>query len=163
MGQQHPTSFLTTSEIMYKRGTHSQSIRDMNPNWPLQPFDESGGGPPYIGNDVWVDQDVLLGPKARLGDGCVVAAGSVVTKEVPPYAIVGGVPAKLIRYRFDPILIQGLLASRWWDFALPLLAHLPVNDPNAFVAALRKERELGTVAEYQPRLGLAYDVIASLA
>ena len=163
MGPQHPTSFLTTSEMLYKRGTHNQSIKDMNPAWRHHPFDETGGGPPVVGNDVWIGQDVLIGPKARLGDGCVVAAGSIVTKDVPPYAIVGGTPARVIRYRFDPALVADLLASRWWEYALPLLAHLPLADPRAFVDALAHEREMGRVAPYQPDLGLAYDVVASLA
>ena len=62
-----------------------------------------------IGSDVWIATQVLILSGVKIGHGAVIAAGSVVTKDVPPYAIVGGNPAKLIRYRFDPTRIQELL------------------------------------------------------
>lgn len=68
-----------------------------------------------IGNDVWIGQNVLLRGGIKIGDGAIVAMGSVVTKDVPPYAIVGGVPAKVIKYRFDEETISKLLEVRWWD------------------------------------------------
>jgi acetyltransferase-like isoleucine patch superfamily enzyme len=54
----------------------------------------------------------------KIGDGAIVAAGAVVTKDIPPYAIVGGIPAKIIRYRFEPEKIQYLLNSKWWTLSL---------------------------------------------
>lgn len=68
-----------------------------------------------IGNDAWVASDVLILEGVEIGTGAVVAAGAVVTKDVPPYAIVGGVPAKVIRYRFEQDDIDFLLKLRWWD------------------------------------------------
>lgn len=68
-----------------------------------------------IGNDVWIGaKSVILGG-VEIGDGAVVAAGAVVTKDVPPYAIVGGVPARIIKYRFEPEQIEKLLESKWWE------------------------------------------------
>ncbi len=68
-----------------------------------------------IGNDVWIGTDVLILGGVKIGDGAIVAAGAVVTKDVPPYAIVGGVPAKVIRYRFNETQIEKLLELKWWD------------------------------------------------
>lgn len=69
-----------------------------------------------IGNDVWIGHNATLLDSVRsVGDGAVVAAGSVVVKDVPPYAIVAGYPAKLIRYRFSEKTIGELLESKWWE------------------------------------------------
>mgnify|MGYP001346919814 CR=1 FL=1 len=69
-----------------------------------------------IGNDVWIGQDCKVMSGVTLGTGCVVAAGSVITKDVEPYSIVGGIPAKLIRKRFDDKTIDKLLEIKWWDW-----------------------------------------------
>lgn len=69
-----------------------------------------------IGNDVWVGHNVtILSSVSSIGDGAVIAAGSVVFRNVPPYAIVGGYPARIIRYRFSEKTIGELLASKWWE------------------------------------------------
>lgn len=68
-----------------------------------------------VGSDCWIGHDVKLIEGIRIGDGAMVLAGAVVTKDVPPYAIVGGVPAKIIGYRFDEPTIQFLLKTKWWD------------------------------------------------
>jgi virginiamycin A acetyltransferase len=68
-----------------------------------------------IGNDVWIGANVIILDGVQIGHGAIIAAGAVVTKDVPDYAICGGVPAKLIRYRFDEKTINDLLDSKWWD------------------------------------------------
>ena len=67
-----------------------------------------------IGNDVWIGYNVLLISGVHIGDGAVIAAGAVVTKDVPPYAIVGGIPARIIRYRFNQEEIDFLMKLQWW-------------------------------------------------
>ena len=68
-----------------------------------------------IGNDVWIGTRAMILDGITIGDGAVIGAGAVVTKNVPPYAIVGGVPAKIIKYRFSQDKINELLASQWWN------------------------------------------------
>ncbi|MEO7797920.1 MAG: CatB-related O-acetyltransferase [Opitutaceae bacterium] len=72
--------------------------------------------PIVLGHDVWLGAHVFVRDGVTIGHGAIVAAGSVVTKDVPPYAIVGGVPAKLIRFRFSEDEIARMLALRWWDW-----------------------------------------------
>jgi acetyltransferase-like isoleucine patch superfamily enzyme len=69
-----------------------------------------------IGNDVWIGEKALIKAGVRVGDGAVVGMGSVVTKDVPPYAIVAGCPARMIKMRFDDEIIGKLLKIRWWEF-----------------------------------------------
>ena len=68
-----------------------------------------------IGNDVWIGINAIILGGIKVGNGSVIGAGAVVTKDVPPYAIVGGVPAKIIRYRFSPEIIEKLESAKWWD------------------------------------------------
>ncbi|MBD3347206.1 MAG: antibiotic acetyltransferase [Chitinivibrionales bacterium] len=72
--------------------------------------------PLVIGNDVWMGYNSIILPRVeRIGDGAVIGANAVVTDNVPPYAVVAGVPAKVIRYRFSPNTIDKLLQEKWWD------------------------------------------------
>ena len=74
-----------------------------------------------IGNDVWIGENVFFVGGITIGDGAVILAGAVVTKDVPPYAVVGGVPAKVLKYRYDEDTISFLLDFKWWDLDLDWL------------------------------------------
>lgn len=69
-----------------------------------------------IGNDVWIGFRALICGGVTIGNGAIIAAGAVVTKDVPPYAIVGGIPARIIRFRFSPDIINDLEDLGWWNF-----------------------------------------------
>lgn len=71
--------------------------------------------PAIIGNDVWIGNNAVILQGIKIGNGAIIAAGAVVTKDVEPYAIVGGVPAKVIKKRFDEITIQKLIELEWWN------------------------------------------------
>ena len=93
----------------------------------FQEFNKVDGYSCIIGNDVWIGENVTIISGVKIGDGAMVAAGSVVTKDVEPYSIVGGVPAKVIRKRFDDCEIEFLLKFQWWHKDLDWLlanAHL---------------------------------------
>lgn len=74
-----------------------------------------------IGSDVWIGEGALIRRGITIGDGAVVAARSVVNRDVPPYAIVAGSPARIIRYRFEPAVIERLLELNWWSYGLSAL------------------------------------------
>lgn len=83
-------------------------------------------GDTVIGNDVWIGYGAMLMPGVQVGDGAIIATGSVVTRNVEPYTIVGSNPAALIRKRFDDAVIQELLQIRWWDWEIQKITrHLP--------------------------------------
>lgn len=104
----HPINFKSTSSILYneKRGFISKN-KDIS----KQVADVT------IGNDVWIASNVIILPGVNISDGAIVAAGSVVNKDVPPYSIVAGVPAKVKKYRFDNITIECLLQEKWWEWS----------------------------------------------
>jgi virginiamycin A acetyltransferase len=103
----HPTSFASTSPHTYG----CQNLFGKPCAW------NELSEPPSIGNDVWIGSMAQILQGVVVGDGAIIAAGAVVTKNVPPYAIVGGIPAKVLKYRFDQSRIDALLRLRWWDMS----------------------------------------------
>ncbi len=108
--QKHPLTYVSTSSKIY--GSWSVLSGD-----PAGRFDEFPD-PPVIGNDVWIGSNAHILQGVSIGHGAVVGAGSVVTKDVDPYSIVGGVPARTIRKRFDDDTIALLLDWRWWEMSV---------------------------------------------
>ena len=105
----HPTDFASTCPIFFS--TYKQcgmTFAERNHFVETMPVS--------IGHDVWIGSKVFIADGITIGNGAIVGAGAVITKNVPPYAIMGGVPAKIIRYRFDEQTIERLLKSCWWDW-----------------------------------------------
>lgn len=114
VAETHPShTFVSTSPIFFSTlGQCNDVIVSQNY------YDERlniDGKSVIIGNDVWIGRNVLIKGGIRINDGAIVAMGAVVTKDVPPYAIVGGVPAKVIGYRFSPEEIEIIQHSQWWN------------------------------------------------
>lgn len=105
----HPINFLSTSPIFVNR------INGTGYSWTNQDLFDPMPKKVMIGHDVWIGMKSTIMGGVHVGNGAVIAAHSVVTRDVPPYAIVGGVPAKIIKYRFSEGIIARLLQSEWWN------------------------------------------------
>lgn len=126
--------FLGHGFHFYKTGT-TFPFCDINACFNKSQPQLSKGGDVIIGNDAWIGHNVTIMPNATIGDGAVIAANSHVVNDVPPYAIYGGNPAKLIKYRFDEVIVKKFLEIKWWNESdeiineiLPLLQQEPTLD-----------------------------------
>ncbi len=95
-------------------------------------------GDTIIGNDVWIGMNALIMPGVSIGDGAIIAAGSVVTRDVPAYAIAGGNPAQPLKRRFDDATIAALLEIAWWDWPTDLIEANLVAIAKRDIDALRQ-------------------------
>lgn len=105
----HTLTHLSTSPIF------TQVINGTQTSWIDYDVHACKDKPAILGSDVWVGSHVLVNGGVTVGHGAIIGAGAVVVKDVPPYAIVGGVPAKIIRYRFTEDVIKKLLEIKWWE------------------------------------------------
>jgi acetyltransferase-like isoleucine patch superfamily enzyme len=103
--QEHPTTYRSTSPFLYGEQNLFQTPCAWN-DFLM---------PPEIENDVWIGAHAFVRQGVRISTGAVVGAGAVVTHDIPPFAIVAGVPARILRYRFEPRVIEHLLNEAWWE------------------------------------------------
>ncbi|MEC8567809.1 MAG: CatB-related O-acetyltransferase [Pseudomonadota bacterium] len=143
----HPTDWLSTHPFQY-------GMSDVFKQWSeKKDFDFLSIKPSakavHIGHDVWIGSGVQIMPKVTIGHGAVVAAGSVVTKDVPPYAIVGGVPARVIKYRFPQEIIQRLLEIEWWDYEADSLLGVRFDNIEEAILDLLERKKQGSLVKIE--------------
>jgi acetyltransferase-like isoleucine patch superfamily enzyme len=128
----HPLNFLSTSPYLYfdeleykdpNQVTHSEF-------WKCEPVE--------IGNDVWIGDGVFIKNGIKIGDGAVLGARAVITKDVPPYAIVEGCPAKIIKYRFSEEIINELLKLKWWELDDNIIKKIPYDNINSAIKFIKE-------------------------
>ncbi len=128
----HPLNYMTTHLALLAASDQGA------PN----PDRQEGQIETHIGNDVWIGDNVFIKRGVHIGDGAVIGASAVVTKDVPPFAIMAGVPARLLRYRFDEAIRQRMIRAAWWNYPEAFLGTLPLRD----VAATLERLERGAPA-----------------
>lgn len=144
----HPTDFLSNhlvfrydSKTSYAHdfmsiegNAHEAEMRQLYVEHSRKPL-------PVIGNDVWIGYGAVIMNGVTVGDGAIVAAGTVVTKDVPPYSIVGGNPAKVIRYRFAEKHIEMLMKLKWWEYGPEILKGIDLTNIDEGIDVLRERIE----------------------
>jgi acetyltransferase-like isoleucine patch superfamily enzyme len=146
----HPMDFLSTSPIFYSKerlfnvGTEFNGGDDYKKHIPQSiPNGKISGNPlkTIVGNDVWIGHAAFIKPGIIIGNGAVIAAHSVVTKNVPAYAVVGGNPAKVLKMRFDDVMINKLEATKWWEYAPWQMSSAEFSNPELCLEVIADLRE----------------------
>ncbi|MCF7970364.1 MAG: CatB-related O-acetyltransferase [Methylococcaceae bacterium] len=151
--QNHPMDWLSTSPFLYLPGqqilsaaeTFNSIFLEQPPQIPKSP---TSLRLTVIKNDVWVGHGAIINAGVTIETGAIIAAGSVVTKDVPAYAIMGGNPAQIIRYRFQATIIARLLESQWWQFTPEQIKSWPFYDIEQFIGVINQVR--ADIQAYMP-------------
>ncbi len=148
--QEHPLTSLSTSSFIYENEWMWGAFAKRQHKYHRASLGENVSKYIEIGNDVWIGLNVYIKNGVKLGNGCVVGANAVVTKDVPPYAIVAGNPARIIRYRFSDEIIKQLEEIRWWDYAFTDFSHLDLNNVELFISDFKKLQKSKKIEKYKP-------------
>ena len=139
VNRNHPLEFRSTHGLFF------------NPKLGVVKNDPISFQPLEIGNDVWVGHNAVIFPNVNcIGDGAVIAASAVVNKDVPPYAVVVGNPARVVRYRFSTPIIESLLESKWWEKSIDELKN-EINDFQKPLEQIKKFLETETAVFNVPQ------------
>jgi len=165
LGVKHPMDRISTSSFTYdeKFIIYSSANRDLSGGSFQTKPNPNKRVPPIIGHDVWIGAGVTLGHGIKIGTGSVIAAKSIVTKDVPEFAVVGGAPARLIRYRFPENTIERIKKIEWWKYPFPSFSGIDIGGSvEIFLNKLEEKIASGEVRPYAPDAIKLYEVISRL-
>lgn len=149
--QEHPLDRISTHPFTTHQHMRELAKKEFGRNVSTH-YHSFVGPAPVIGNDVWIGKDAVIKRGITIGDGAVIGARSVVTKDVPPFAVVGGSPAKFIKYRIpDENLRERMLCVRWWDYNY---ADFPSHDPrdiSGFLDMIESQARSGHLEKFSPK------------
>ncbi len=138
MGE-HPTNYLSSHPIFYNSPSmfnfneKTEELKEIG----IQRTKDIIKEEPIIGNDVWIGSNSIIARGVKIGDGAIIGANSYVDKDVPPYAVVVGSPARIIKFKFNDKIIEDLLELKWWNYSLDLFKNKPVNNIEEMVDYLK--------------------------
>ena len=160
---EHPTDWLSTSMLQYVPNVHdwhaAAARMGSQFNAPLQPFASNRGV--TIGNDVWLGTRAIIRSGVNIGDGAIIAAGSVVVKNVAPYTIVGGNPARVIRQRFPDHTVERLTMLQWWNYDVFRIPTLDFSNIDRALDVVERAIAHGIVTVLAPHTITVAELMAS--
>ncbi|PLR43352.1 hypothetical protein CYR40_17530 [Chimaeribacter arupi] len=159
---EHPTGYFSTSPMFYttrywKRHQETMSFYRHQAGTikkAAEIFRQEGKneGRNSIGNDAWIGEGVSIRRGCKIGHGAIIASRAAITRDVPPYAVVGGTPAHIVKYRFAPDIIARLLALNWWDYDIRNVDGLDWTNVEATLGRLKMLKAAGNLLPLTPDL-----------
>jgi acetyltransferase-like isoleucine patch superfamily enzyme len=155
---EHPTDFLAVHPLFQGDPVwcdyvpdfaerNKETIRSSASRWNAEA--ENRLGKIVMGNDIWIGEGAFIRRGVEIGDGAIIGARSVVNRDVPPYAIVAGIPARVIRYRFPTDVIEELLRLEWWRYGLSALEGVNFTDIDLAIWRISENISSGNATLYQ--------------
>lgn len=147
LGPEHVTSAFTTSKIISDKSfpIYKKSRITSSHNLDTPPI--------HIGHDVWIGKDVLIRRGVRIGDGAIIGARSIITKDVPPYAVMAGAPARLLRMRFEENIVEKLINSQWFLYDINNMAfdaNIPIEQFLDLFYEAKEKKNITLIPETEP-------------
>jgi virginiamycin A acetyltransferase len=157
---EHPTDWVGTSSFSYDPNLWKDYLDVSGRQFtPLSHPYIRHAGPIEIGHDVWIGSYAYIRGGVKIGTGAVIGNSAVVTKDVPPYAIVAGNPGRVVRMRFPENIIGRLLKLEWWRYSFADFDGLQFNDPISFIGRLEERIASGAALPYEPGIISFADLI----